>query len=150
MTPGLWIEPEVVGVHSPVADTLPTEAFFQRNGQRVKEMGRYQLDYRHPAVTARMDAVINNLVTGPGVGYFKPEYNLDITQSTDINRTAPGNGPRPQPRLLRLGRRPPRPLPRPCRRELLQRQPARGLRPARHAPAHRLSRYKFSGIWKTL
>jgi alpha-galactosidase len=46
-------------------------------------MGRYQLDYRHLAVTARMDSAIDRLV-GLGVGYFEFDYNLDITQATNL------------------------------------------------------------------
>ncbi|MCU1526266.1 MAG: Alpha-galactosidase, partial [Frondihabitans sp.] len=46
MIPGLWLEPEVVGVKSLVADRLPTEAFFSRHGERVVEQGRYHLDLR--------------------------------------------------------------------------------------------------------
>jgi alpha-galactosidase len=92
MIPGLWVEPEVVGIHSPVASTLPDEAFFQRDSQRVKEMGRYQLDYRHPAVIKRMDLVVDRLVNDYGVGYFKFDYNIDITQGTDFNSTSPGDG----------------------------------------------------------
>src|ERR1700684_4172068 len=49
MIPGLWLEPEVVGVNSPVAGKLPAEAFFQRDGALVVEHGRYHLDRRHPA-----------------------------------------------------------------------------------------------------
>ncbi len=41
MRVGLWLEPEVIGVHSPVAATLPSEAFLQRHGRRVREHDRY-------------------------------------------------------------------------------------------------------------
>ncbi|KAE8151580.1 glycoside hydrolase superfamily [Aspergillus avenaceus] len=92
LTPGLWIEPEVIGVRSVVADQLPREAFFQRNGQRIVEKGRYQLDYRHPSVRERMNAVIHRLVTQYGVGYFKFDYNIEITQGTDIDCFSPGSG----------------------------------------------------------
>ena len=92
MTPGLWIEPEVVGLNSPVADTLPKEAFFQRYGKRVSAMNRYQLDYRHPAVIERMNGIIDRLVNEFGAGYFKFDYNIDITQGTDVNTSSPGDG----------------------------------------------------------
>ncbi len=59
MTPGLWLEPEVVGVGSPVADRLPPEAFLQRRGLRVEEHDRYHLDLRHPAARAHLDAVVD-------------------------------------------------------------------------------------------
>ncbi|KAE8382011.1 glycoside hydrolase superfamily [Aspergillus bertholletiae] len=92
LTPGLWIEPEVIGVRSVVANQLPNEAFFQRNSQRIVEKGRYQLDYRHPAVQEHMHAVIHRLVTEYGVGYFKFDYNIEVTQGTDINCSSPGSG----------------------------------------------------------
>ena len=92
MVPGLWIEPEVIGIDSPMASRLPKEAFFQRNGERVVEVSRYQLDYRHPAVIEWMNAVIDRLVNELGAGYFKFDYNIDITQGTDINSTTPGDG----------------------------------------------------------
>ena len=92
MIPGLWVEPEVVGIRSPMATKLPEEAFFQRSHTRVKEMGRYQLDYRHPAVIKNMDAVVDRLVTEYGVGYFKFDYNIDITQGTDLDSFSPGDG----------------------------------------------------------
>ncbi|GIK06608.1 hypothetical protein Aspvir_002258 [Aspergillus viridinutans] len=92
LIPGLWIEPEVIGVRSVVAKQLPNEAFFQRDGHRVVEKNRYQLDYRHPAVREHMSAVIHRLVTEYGVGYFKFDYNIDVTQGTDINCSSPGSG----------------------------------------------------------
>ena len=93
MVPGLWIETEVMGIKCPSADTaLPLEAFFQRAGHRIIEQGRYQLDFRHPAVVARMNAVIDRLVRELGVGYFKFDYNIDVTQGTDVGCTSPGDG----------------------------------------------------------
>nr|MBA3529657.1 alpha-galactosidase [Propionibacteriaceae bacterium] len=41
MVAGLWLEPEVVGVRSEMAEALPPEAFFSRYGLRVREAGRY-------------------------------------------------------------------------------------------------------------
>ncbi|GIC94428.1 uncharacterized protein Aud_010928 [Aspergillus udagawae] len=92
LTPGLWIEPEVVGVRSVVADMLPADAFFQENGRRIVEKGRYQLDYRHPEVIQRMDKVIDNLVLKYGVGYFKFDYNIEVVQGTDVNAFSPADG----------------------------------------------------------
>lgn len=95
MIPGLWLEPEVIGVNSPVVtqNLLPPEAYFQRRGVRVAEQGRYQLDFRHPAVTKRLDGIVDDLVTNYGVGYFKLDYNIDVTQGTDANgATSPGDG----------------------------------------------------------
>jgi alpha-galactosidase len=84
MRPGVWVEPEVVGVDSPIADTLPADAFFQRDGQRIVESGRYQLDYRHPAVIERMDQVVDRLVADFGLGYFKFDYNINPGLGTDV------------------------------------------------------------------
>ncbi|MFC7529310.1 alpha-galactosidase [Actinoplanes sp. GCM10030250] len=83
MTPGLWLEPEVIGLRSPVAHTLPDEAFFQRDGVRVAEWGRYQLDLRHPAARAHLDAVVDGLVARFGLGYLKFDYNVDTGPGTD-------------------------------------------------------------------
>ncbi len=49
MVPGLWLEPEVIGVRSPMAGSLPDEAFFRRDGVRISEVDRHHLDLRHPA-----------------------------------------------------------------------------------------------------
>ncbi|MDX2827798.1 alpha-galactosidase [Streptomyces ipomoeae] len=83
MVPGLWLEPEVVGVRSPIAAALPDEAFFRRDGVRVVEWGRHQLDLRHPAARAHLDAVVDRLVDDYGVGYLKLDYNIDIGAGTD-------------------------------------------------------------------
>ena len=92
MVPGLWLEPEVVSVASPVADMLPADAFFQRDGQRVVESGRYQLDLRHPDALAHVDGAVEKLITDLGLGYLKFDYNMDVTQGTDVNADSPGDG----------------------------------------------------------
>jgi alpha-galactosidase len=89
MTPGLWLEPEVVGVRSPVAQQLPAAAFFQRDGIRVAEWGRYQLDLRHPAARAHLDTVVDRLVTRFGLGHLKFDYNVDIGPGTDSGTGEP-------------------------------------------------------------
>lgn len=85
LTPGLWLEPEVVGVRSVVATRLPDTAFFQECGRRIVERGRFQLDYRHAEVRRWMDSVIHDLVDGLGVGYFKFDYNIEVVQGTDVD-----------------------------------------------------------------
>ncbi|KAF1845870.1 glycoside hydrolase family 36 protein [Cucurbitaria berberidis CBS 394.84] len=90
LIPGLWVEPESIGVRSKIADQLPADAFFQQNGQRVVERDRYQLDFRHEAVKNHLDRVIDRLVTDLGVGYFKFDYNIEIIQGTDVNNCSPG------------------------------------------------------------
>ena len=93
MVAGLWLEPEVVGVRSPVASELPPEAFFQRDGVRITEQGRHQLDLRHPAARAHLDKTVDRIVGDWGVGYLKLDYNIVVDPGTcapgDI---APGAG----------------------------------------------------------
>ena len=92
MVPGLWLEPEVVGVRSPVADTLPPEAFLSRHGQRIVEHERYHLDLRHPAARAHLDRSVDRLIADLGVGYFKFDYNIDPGSGTDHAADSAGDG----------------------------------------------------------
>jgi alpha-galactosidase len=92
MTPGLWLEPEVVGVRSPLAHTLPPEAFFRRGGLRVTEHGRHHLDLRHPAARAHLDEVVDRLVGEWGVGYLKLDYNINIGPGTENGSESAGAG----------------------------------------------------------
>jgi alpha-galactosidase len=92
MVPGLWLEPEVVGIDSPVARSLPDDAFFQRDGIRVAENGRYQLDLRHPAAVKHLDEVIDFLVGDLGIGYLKLDYNISPGSGTDTGGLAAGAG----------------------------------------------------------
>ncbi|MGN9911530.1 glycoside hydrolase family 36 protein [Phytohabitans sp. LJ34] len=92
MLPGLWLEPEVIGVRSPMADKLPPEAFLQRGGVRVVEHGRYHLDLRHPRAVAHLDEVVDRLVEQLGVGYFKLDYNIDPGAGTDLDADSAGAG----------------------------------------------------------
>ncbi|KAH8694959.1 glycoside hydrolase superfamily [Talaromyces proteolyticus] len=92
LIPGLWLEPEVIGVRSVVSRQLPDDAFFQRDGHRIVEKGRYQLDFTHPAVRERMHGIVKHLVTEFGVGYFKFDYNIEVTQGTDANCSSSGSG----------------------------------------------------------
>ncbi|MER5185341.1 glycoside hydrolase family 36 protein [Streptomyces sp. NPDC002896] len=79
MVPGLWLEPEVVGVRSPVARSLPDEAFVRQDGIRVTEHGRHQLDLCHPAARAHLDAAVDRIVGEWGVGYLKLDYNITVS-----------------------------------------------------------------------
>ena len=100
MVPGLWLEPEVVSVSSPVADALPPGAFFQRDGQPVIESGRLQLDFRHPAALAHVDDAVERLIADLDLGYLKFDYNMDITQGTDVDADSPGDGQLGHQRVL--------------------------------------------------
>jgi alpha-galactosidase len=92
MIPGLWLEIEVVGVGSPLARSLPDSCFFMRYGKRVIENGRYQLDFRHPAVIAHADGIIDRLVSQYGIGYFKLDYNINAGVGTDVGASSLGQG----------------------------------------------------------
>ncbi|MBP1136520.1 alpha-galactosidase [Arthrobacter sp. PvP023] len=89
---GIWLEPEVIGVRSPIADALPEAAFLQRNGTRVVEHGRYHLDFRHPAARAHLDQTVDRLVRDFGVSYFKLDYNITAGPGTDVDASSTGAG----------------------------------------------------------
>lgn len=92
MVPGLWLEPEVIGVRSLMADKLPVAAFLQRGGVRLVEHGRYHLDLRHPAAVSHLDDVVDRLVEQLGVGYLKLDYNIDAGAGTDLDAGSVGAG----------------------------------------------------------
>lgn len=75
MQAGLWLEPEVIGVHSPLAISLPSSAFVEHHGVRVAEHGRHLLDLRSPEARAHLDAVVDRLVGELGVTFFKMDNN---------------------------------------------------------------------------
>ncbi len=92
MTPGLWLEPEVIGVRSAMAAQLPDGAFLQRHGQPLVEQDRYHLDLRHPAARAHLDGVVDRLVRDFGVGFFKLDYNINPGAGTDHAAPSTGHG----------------------------------------------------------
>ena len=92
LIPGLWMEPEVVGVTSQAAQTLPDDAFLTRNGVRIHERLRFFLDLRNPAARAHLDSAVDRLVNHLGVGYFKFDYNVTPGPGTDANAPSLGHG----------------------------------------------------------
>jgi len=70
MVPGLWLEPEVAGAKSVLAQK-PDDWFFMRHGKRVLKNSRFLLDFRNPEVRAYLDQVIVRLINDYGVGYIK-------------------------------------------------------------------------------
>ena len=92
MRSGLWLEPEVIGVSSPVAKTLPDDAFFQRFGVRVREHDRYHLDFRHPAARAHLDETVDRIVREYGVSFVKLDYNINPGAGTEWQAAAAGDG----------------------------------------------------------
>ena len=91
MTPGLWLEPEVAGLRSQLAQQ-PDSWFLMRHGKRVLKNSRYLLDFRNTEVTRYLDGVIDRLVHDYGVGYVKMDYNVDSLQGTDQNADSLGQG----------------------------------------------------------
>ena len=92
MRPGLWLEPEVVGINSPLADQLPEDAFFHQFGERVITQERYHLDFRHEAARAHLDDTLERLVRGLGIEYFKLDYNINPVGGTTIDAFTAGEG----------------------------------------------------------
>ena len=91
MIPGLWLEPEVAGAKSGLAQK-PDNWFFVRHGKRVLKNSRYLLDFRNPEVRTYLDQVIARLVNEYGVGYIKMDYNVDSLQGTELNADSFGQG----------------------------------------------------------
>lgn len=96
MSPGLWVEPEVVGVRSPVAHQLPEEAFMHRGGARIVEHNRYFLGFRSQAACDHLDGVFERLIVTYGATCFKWDYNVTPGTGPDTDASSPSAG------LLRL------------------------------------------------
>lgn len=77
MIPGIWLELEVIGIHSPKLAELSDDCFFKRHGRRIYDRSRYQLDFRNPEVIAHANEVIDRVVNEYGVGYIKMDYNIE-------------------------------------------------------------------------
>ncbi|MFC9693434.1 glycoside hydrolase family 36 protein [Kribbella sp. NPDC056951] len=92
MVPGLWLEPEVIGVRSPIAEELPDEAFLTRRGVRVAESGRYLLDLRSAAARKHLDFTVDRLISEFGLGFFKFDNNTVTGPGTDKDGTSLGHG----------------------------------------------------------
>ncbi len=91
MIPGLWLEPEVAGAKSVLAQK-PDNWFLVRHGKRVLKNSRFLLDFRNPEVRAYLNEVIARLVSDYGVGYIKMDYNVDSLQGTELNADSFGQG----------------------------------------------------------
>lgn len=92
MIPGLWLELEVMGIHCPLVNQVPSEWFFKRNDVPIIDEGRYQLDYRNEQVRRYADCVIKRVVEEYGVGYIKMDYNINIGTGTHTNADSAGDG----------------------------------------------------------
>ncbi len=92
MIPGVWLEPEVMGINCELAAKVPDDWFFVRHGKRVYDRSRYQLDYRNPEVIRHITSVVDRLVNEYGVGYIKIDYNIDPVIGTELYADSMGEG----------------------------------------------------------
>ena len=92
MRPGLWVEPEDIGINCEKVADFEDDAFFVRHGVRVAEQGRYQYDMRNGKVRAHLTAIIDRLIADYGIEYFKFDYNIDAGVGTEINSDSFGDG----------------------------------------------------------
>lgn len=92
MIPGLWLEPEVMGINCKLASKVPDDWFFTRHGKRVYDRSRFQLDYRNPEVCKHMTEVVSCLVEEYGAGYIKTDYNIEPGIGTELYTESCGNG----------------------------------------------------------
>ena len=91
LKPGLWLELEVAGIHSPLI-SKPDSWFFMRHGKRVIDHGRYILDFRNPEVIAHANEVIDRLAKTYGINYIKMDYNINALEGTETNVSSIGQG----------------------------------------------------------
>lgn len=93
MKPGLWIEPEIIGIKcQEMLDYYDDDCFLQRNGRRIAVMNRYFLDFRHEKVRAYMSETIRRMVEDYGAEYIKFDYNQDCGVGTDYCAFCAGEG----------------------------------------------------------
>lgn len=92
MKPGIWLEPESIGINCPILDSFSDECFFMRHGKRIIDHGRYQLDFRCKKVTEFLDGVVDRLIDGLGIEYFKFDYNIDGGAGTEVDSDSFGDG----------------------------------------------------------
>lgn len=92
MVPGIWLEIEVMGIHCPLAKSLPDDWFFMRHGRRVIDHGRYQLDFRNENVRSFAAEVADRLIADYGVGYIKMDYNIEAGAGTELDADSLGDG----------------------------------------------------------
>lgn len=92
MIPGIWLEPEVMGIECPILDQFDDDCFFTRHGKRVIDHGRYLLDFRSQKVRDFLDGIVDGLVRDYGIKYFKFDYNIDGGLGTEVNADSFGDG----------------------------------------------------------
>ena len=75
---GLWIEPEIVGIHCrEMLDYYDDDCFLKRNGERICVSDKYLLDFRQRKVRSYLNETIRRMVEDYGADYIKMDYNVD-------------------------------------------------------------------------
>ncbi len=92
MTPGIWLEPEVIGIKCPALSKFEDSDLFMRHGKRVIDHGRYQFDFRSERVRNYLTEKVDWLVSELGIGYFKFDYNIDAGIGTETDASSFGEG----------------------------------------------------------
>jgi alpha-galactosidase len=92
MKAGLWLEIEAVGANSAFASHWDDDCYFVRNGGRVANNNRYQLDFRNPKVIKFMDELFDRIVEDYDIDYIKIDYNQCSGPGTEINSDSLGDG----------------------------------------------------------
>lgn len=93
MKAGLWIEPEIIGMHcQEMLEYYDEDCFLQRNGKRLTVMGRHFLDFRSKKVFSYMTETIRRMVEDYGADYIKFDYNQDCGVGTDYLAFCMGEG----------------------------------------------------------
>ena len=92
MIPGMWMEPEVMGIECPLLDRFDDSCFFLRNGRRVIDHGRYQLDMRNEKVRRYLDETVDRLIRDYGLGFMKLDYNIEGGIGTERDADSVGDG----------------------------------------------------------
>lgn len=84
MKAGLWIEPEIIGMHcKEMLNYYDDACFMQRYGRRVCVMNRYFLDFRNTKVRDYLTETIRRMIEDYGAEYIKLDYNQDCGVGTD-------------------------------------------------------------------
>lgn len=89
---GLWLEPEVIGVRSPLTSSLPDDAFIRRHGERVCDSGRFLLDFRSQSARDHVTGTVDRLIDEFGVAFFKFDYNTVPGVGADDGTGSAGAG----------------------------------------------------------
>lgn len=92
MKPGIWLEPEVMGINCPILYKFTDDCFFTRHGKKVIDHGRYHFDFRNKKVTDFLNGVVDGLINDYGIEYFKFDYNIDGGVGTEIDSDSFGDG----------------------------------------------------------